>query len=102
MSTYTDEDLLHHHTSLIHHDGIHHINLFLEDSGSCSMRYKSGIVVSVTLILEAFEYVALKLLLIIECLLGNYALCLVSPWWLTLCPSKWSPLGKGLPTGRSP
>jgi hypothetical protein len=84
---------------LIHHDGIHHINLLLEDSGSCSMRYKSGIVVSVTLILEAFEYVALKLLLIIERLLGNYALCLVSPWWLTLCPSKWSPLGKGLLLG---
>jgi hypothetical protein len=60
MSTYTDGDPLLHHTSLIHHDGIHHINLFLEDNGSCSMRYKSSIVVSVTLILEAFEYVALK------------------------------------------
>jgi hypothetical protein len=35
----------------------------------------------------------LKLLLIIELMLGNYALCLVSPWWLTLCPSKRSPLG---------
>jgi hypothetical protein len=33
---------------------------FPEDNGSCSMRYKSGIVVSVTLILEAFEYVAFK------------------------------------------
>ena len=60
MSTYVDEDLLHYHTSLIHHDGIHHINLFLEDNESCSMRYKSGILLSVTLILEAFEYFALK------------------------------------------
>jgi hypothetical protein len=41
----------------------------------------------------------LKLLLIIECMLGNYALCLVSPWWLTLRPSKWSPLGMGLLLG---
>jgi hypothetical protein len=99
MSTYTDEDPLHHHTSLIHRDDIHHINLFHEDSGSSSMRYKSGIVVSVTLILEKFGYVALKLLLIIEHLLENYALCLVSPWWLTLCSSKWSPLGKCLSLG---
>ena len=38
----------------------------------------------------------LKLLLIIECLLGNYALFPVSPWWLTLRPSKWSSLGMGL------
>jgi hypothetical protein len=66
VSTYIDEDLLCHHTSMIHHDGIHYINLLPEDSGSFSMRYKSCIVVSVTLILEAFEYVALKLLLIIE------------------------------------
>jgi hypothetical protein len=59
MSTYTDEDPLNHHTSLVHHhDVIHHISLFLKDNGSCSMRYKSGIVVSGTLILEAFEYVA--------------------------------------------
>jgi hypothetical protein len=41
----------------------------------------------------------LKLLLIIECLLRNYALCLVSPWWLTLHPSKWSILGMGLLLG---
>jgi hypothetical protein len=41
----------------------------------------------------------LKLLLIIERLLGNYALCPVSPWWLTLCPSKWSPLGMGVLLG---
>jgi hypothetical protein len=60
MSTYTDEDLLHHHTSLVHHDGINYIIMFLEDRGSCSMRYKSGIVVSVTSILEEFEYVAFK------------------------------------------
>jgi hypothetical protein len=60
MSTYTEEDPLHNHTSLVHHDGIHHINMFMKDNGSCSMRYKSNIVVSVTLILEAFEYVAFK------------------------------------------
>jgi hypothetical protein len=79
VSTYTDGESLHHHISLIHHDGMHHINLFLEDGESCSMRYKSGTVVSVTLMLEAFEYVVLKLLLIIERLLGNYALYVVSP-----------------------
>jgi hypothetical protein len=60
MSSYTYEDPLHHHTSLVLHDAIHHISLFLEDSGSFSMRYKSGIVVSVTLIHESFEYVAFK------------------------------------------
>ena len=36
----------------------------------------------------------LKVLLVIDPLLGNYALCLVSPQWLTLCPSKSSTLGK--------
>jgi hypothetical protein len=41
----------------------------------------------------------LKLLLIIERLLGNYPLCHVSPWWLTLHPSKWSPLGMGFLLG---
>jgi hypothetical protein len=60
MSTYTDEDPLHHHTSPDHHHVIHHINLFPEYNGSFSMRYKSGIIVSVTLILEAFEYVSFK------------------------------------------
>jgi hypothetical protein len=38
----------------------------------------------------------LELLLIIERLLGNYSLFPISPWWLTLCPNKWSPLGMGL------
>jgi hypothetical protein len=55
MSTCTDRDPLHHHTSLVHH-----ISLLPEDDESCSMRYKSGIVVSITLILEAFECVAFK------------------------------------------
>jgi hypothetical protein len=41
----------------------------------------------------------LNLLLIIERMLGNYALCLVSAWWLTLCPSKWSSLGMSLLLG---
>jgi hypothetical protein len=60
MSTYKDGDPLHHHTSSVRHDDIHHINMFPEDNGSCSMRYKSSFVVSVTLMLEAFEYVAFK------------------------------------------
>jgi len=60
MSTYIDGDPLHHHNSPFHHDGIHHISLFSEDNESCSMRYKSGVVVSITLILEAFKYVAFK------------------------------------------
>jgi hypothetical protein len=41
----------------------------------------------------------LKLLLIIERLLGNYGLCPVSLWWLTMLPSKWSPLGMGFLLG---
>jgi hypothetical protein len=41
----------------------------------------------------------LMLLLIIERLLGNYVICLVSPWWLTLRPSKWSPLRLGFLLG---
>jgi hypothetical protein len=52
--------------------------------------------VSVTLILEEFEYVALKLLLIMEHLLGNYAFFPISPWLVSWFPSKWPPLGKGL------
>jgi hypothetical protein len=51
---------IHHHTPLIHDDGINQISLLLKDNGSFSMRYKSGIVVSVTLIFEAFKYVAFK------------------------------------------
>jgi hypothetical protein len=57
----------------IHHPGIHHTGFLPEDIGSFSMRYKSGIVVSINLIFEAFEYVVLKLLLIIEGLLRHYA-----------------------------
>jgi hypothetical protein len=41
----------------------------------------------------------LNILLIIECLLGNYALCLVSSSWLALFPSNWSPLGMGFLLG---
>jgi hypothetical protein len=41
----------------------------------------------------------LELLLIIEHLLENYVLCPISPWWLTLCPNKWSSLGMGLLLG---
>jgi hypothetical protein len=41
----------------------------------------------------------LKILLIIERLLGNYSFWSISPWWLTLRPSKWSPLGMGFLLG---
>jgi hypothetical protein len=41
----------------VDHDGIHHISWPPEDIGSCSMRYKSGIMVSVISIFEAFEFV---------------------------------------------
>jgi hypothetical protein len=51
----------HHHRSQVHHEGIHHISLLLEDIGSCSMRYKPGIMVSVISIFEAFEFVAFKI-----------------------------------------
>jgi hypothetical protein len=60
MTNTTDIYPLQHHTSWIHHVGIHHIKSLLVDNGSRSMSYKSGIVVSVTLILESFEYVAFK------------------------------------------
>lgn len=32
-------------------------------------------------------------------MLGHYAFFPASPWWLTLCPSKWSSLGMGLLLG---
>jgi hypothetical protein len=60
VSTCTDRDPLHYHTYWIHNDGINHISLLPEEDGFFSMRYKSGIMVSVTLIFEAFEYVAFK------------------------------------------
>jgi hypothetical protein len=60
MSTCPDRDSIHHHIYWIHHDGINHISLLSKDDGSFSMRCKSGIVVSVTLIFEAFEYVSFK------------------------------------------
>jgi hypothetical protein len=44
----------------VHHEGIHHINLLPEDIGSCSMRFKPCIMVSVTSIFEAFGFVAIE------------------------------------------
>jgi hypothetical protein len=35
-------------------------------------------------------------------MLGHYAFCPASPWWLTLCPSKWFSLGMGLLLGTDP
>jgi hypothetical protein len=32
-------------------------------------------------------------------MLGHYAVFPASPWWLTLCPSKWSSMGMGLLLG---
>jgi hypothetical protein len=60
MSTSVDIGPLHHHRSQVHHDGIHHISLLSKDDGSCSMRYKSDIVVSVNLIFQEFDYVSFK------------------------------------------
>jgi hypothetical protein len=40
----------------VHHDGIHHINWLLKDTGSFSMRYKAGIMVSVISIFQEFEF----------------------------------------------
>jgi hypothetical protein len=59
-STCRDIGMPHHHISQIHHDGIHHTRLHSEGIGSCSMRYKLGIMVSFISIFEAFEYVAFK------------------------------------------
>jgi hypothetical protein len=58
--------------------------------------------VSVTLIIEAFEHVAKAPFLIMECLLGNYTFFLISLWWLTWFPSKWATLGKNVANGGSP
>jgi hypothetical protein len=55
--------------------------------------------VSVTLIIEAFEHVAKGPLLIVKRLLGIYTFFLISPWWLTWFPSKWVTLGKRVATG---
>jgi hypothetical protein len=41
----------------------------------------------------------LKFLLITEHFLGSYSLSPVSPWWLALRHSKWSPLGMGFLLG---
>jgi hypothetical protein len=59
-STCIDRGLAHHHRSQIHHDGLYHTNLLPEDIGSCSMRYKPSVMVSVISIFEAFKYVAFK------------------------------------------
>jgi hypothetical protein len=58
------------------------------------MRYKPGIMVSVISIFEAFEFVAFETAF--DYVMHTWKLCSlipISPWWLTLCPSKWSPLG---------
>jgi hypothetical protein len=53
---------------------------FWKAFGSCSMQYKSSIVVGNHHNIEAFKHVLLKLLLIIKRLHGHYAFDLVSPW----------------------
>jgi hypothetical protein len=58
--------------------------------------------VSVTLIIEAFEHVAKGPFLIMECFLGNYTFFLFSPWWLKWFPSKWVTLGERVAIGGSP
>jgi hypothetical protein len=57
--------------------------------------------VSVTLILEAFEHFAKNPFLIMERFLGNYTFFLSSPWWLTWFPSKLVTLKKMVTTGDS-
>jgi hypothetical protein len=58
-----------------------------------------SVMVSVTLIFEAFEHVANNYFLIMKHFLGNYTFFLISPWWLSLCPSKLVTLGKRVVTG---
>jgi hypothetical protein len=58
--------------------------------------------VNVNLIFEAFEHVAKNPFLIIGSIsleLENYNFCLISPWWLSLCPRKLVTLGKRVATG---
>jgi hypothetical protein len=52
---------------------------FQKTMGLAPRGNNSTIMVSVTLILEAFEYVTLNLLLIMDRLLGNYSFFPISP-----------------------
>jgi hypothetical protein len=56
--------------------------------GLASRGKNFSLMVSVTLIFEAFKHVAKIRFLIMEHFLGNYIFCLISPWWLAWYPSK--------------
>ena len=85
----------------VHHNDIHHINWISKYIRSCSMRYNQVIWWVSFQYLRHFSLLHLLFLLIMWHLLGHYALFPVSPWWLTLCPSKWVTLRNRYATGRS-
>jgi hypothetical protein len=85
----------------VHRDGIHHISWLPKDIGSCSMRCKPGIMLTVISIFEAFEFVAS--ITAFDYVRFACTLCslLILLWWLTLRPSKWVTLRDRFATGRS-
>jgi hypothetical protein len=85
----------------VDHDVIHHINWPLEDIGSCSMRYKSGIMVSVISIFEAVEFVTS--ITAFDYVTFAWTLCTLPCFALVvdLRPSKWVTLRDRYATGRS-
>ena len=99
VSIHTNEAPHHHHTSPFVIVAFTTPTCFWRTVDLAPWGNKSSVMVSVTLILEAFEYVALNILLIMECLLGNYDFLPISPWWVSWFPSKWPPSGKGLLLG---
>jgi hypothetical protein len=67
-------------TIWINRQGIHHTISLLEGMGLAPCGTSQVLWQVITLIFEAFKHVGLKLLLIIECMLGHYAFDHVSPW----------------------
>jgi len=101
VSTCTDRDPLHHHSSRV---------IMRVSTTSIGFRKTLGLApwgTSQVLWWVSFQYLRhlsllhLLLLLIMWHLLGHYALCPISPWWLTLRPSKWVALRDRFSPGRS-
>ena len=58
-----------------------------------------SIMVRIISIFKPFDYVVSYISLYFMIYAWTLCLFLASPWWLTLCPSKWSSLGMGLLPG---
>ena len=99
MSTCTNRDPPHHHNSMF---------VMTTSTTSVGLRKTLGLApggTSQVLWWVSFQYLRhlsflhLLLLLIMWHLLGHYALCPVSPWWLTCALVSGSPLGIGMLLG---